>query len=101
MAIPTQEETITEFCAYVRDVCSQPSEQQGKRLETVMARFGDTSVRIAASKLLPTDSIIGAMSNEELAEAMQRHVTFRRSAGLQLPNGAWDMMLEAAKRLRQ
>ena len=98
MTMPTLEETIAEFCIYVRDICSQSPEEQGNRLETVMARFADTSVRIASSKLVPTDVVIAAWTNEELAEQMQRHVAFRSSGG-RLTNSAWDMMLEAAKRL--
>lgn len=100
MSIPTQLELITEFCGYVRDICGQPAEEQGNRLETVLARFADSSIRVAASTVVPADLEIPTLSNDGLAELMHRHVSFRRSAGLQLPNGAWDMMLEAAKRLR-
>jgi hypothetical protein len=40
------------------------------------------------------------LTNKELAERMALHVSSRRSSGLNATkNGAWDMMLEAAKRL--
>lgn len=107
MAMATRKETISEFCGYVRDVCSQPPEVQGNRLETVLARLMDTAVRIASSSLTPKDTVIAALSDEQLAEAMQQHVTFRSGRyaisaedGVYLQNGAWSMMLEAAKRLR-
>lgn len=94
----TQSQLITEFCGYVRDICAQPVEQQGKRLETVMARFADGSVRIAASSLVPLDVDLAADTDAALADRMQCHVGFRN--GSALINSAWAMMVEAAKRLR-
>jgi hypothetical protein len=98
MTTPTQAELIVEFGAYVRDILAQPVEQQGNRLETVLARYADSSVRLAASSLLPTDVDLAAATNDEIAEHMQRHVVFR--GGSRMENSAWSMMLEAAKRLR-
>ena len=92
MSLPTREETLTEFCLYVRDICSQSAEEQGNRLETVLARLMDTAVRIAASQLVPIEADIAAWSDEELAEAMRRHVVFRD--GVRLKNSAWHMMIE-------
>lgn len=93
----TQDELISEFSGYVRDICSQPLATQGDRLETVMARFADSAVRIAASSLVPVDIELAADTDAQLAERMQRHVRFR--GGTKLTNSAWAMMLEAAKRL--
>lgn len=94
-----QEQLTSEFVVYVRDICSQPPEAQGNRLETVMARFANSSVRLAASSLLSLDVELEKLSDAELADKMRRHVTFRD--GVRLPNGAWSMMVEAANRLER
>jgi hypothetical protein len=98
MTTPTQAELIVEFGAYVRDVLAQPVEQQGNKLETVLAQYAASSVRLAASSLLPADVDLAAATNDEIAEHMQRHVVFR--GGSRMENSAWTLMLEAAKRLR-
>ena len=45
----------------------------------------------------PVSGDFAALSNAELAEKMRDHVINRN--GCRLSNGAWSMMLEAAKRL--
>jgi hypothetical protein len=99
---------IDAFIGYIEDICkvepalSTQSEFQQK-LRTVLSRFADTSVRVAASSSINKDVVIANWTDQELADAMQRHVAFRSpTAGTvnKIPNSAWSMMLEAAKRLR-
>lgn len=103
---------IDEFIGYIVDICSQTNENDlegaigspkfNQKLKVVLERLADTSVRVASSKLLNKDIDIKSMSNEELADAMQKHVTFRSSGKTEskLPNSAWSMLLEAAVRLK-
>ncbi len=94
---------VDEFAGYVDDICSNKSVDWHTKLKTVLARFADTAVGIAASSLLNKDTVIKDMSNKELADAMQRHVRFRSGGKTEakLPNSAWSMMLEASERLRE
>lgn len=96
-------EAVDTFTEYLKDISLSPLNQPGtntwhQKTQTVLARFADTVIKIAASSLLSKDVDIKTMTNEELANAMQRHVTFR--GGARLPNSAWSMMLEASSRLR-
>lgn len=90
---------LVEFQAYVNDIFTQPEADRQYKLADVLARLADTAVRVAASSLVPMDADIAAWSDLELAEHMSGHVVWR--GGARLPNSAWHMMLEAAKRLRQ
>lgn len=99
--------TIDVFTEYLKDISINPLSEPGtnpweQKVKTVLARFADTVVGIAASSLVNKDTDIKAMTNEELANAMQRHVTFRSGGNTEakLPNSAWSMMLEAAARLK-
>src|SRR5258706_15104539 len=94
---------IDEFAGYINDICSNKSVDWEPKLKTVLARFADTAVGVAASSLLNKDTAIKDMNNKELADAMQRHVRFRSGGKTEakLPNSAWSMMLEASERLRE
>jgi|SRR5882672_5913295 len=94
---------IDEFAGYINDICSNKSVDWELKLKTVLARFADTAVGIAASSLVNKDTVIKDLSDGELADAMQRHVRFRSGGKTEakLPNSAWSMMLEAAERLRE
>src|SRR5882672_5745574 len=94
---------IDEFVGYIVDICSDKDINWELKLKTVLARFADTAVGVAASSLVNKDTIIKNMNNKELADAMQRHVRFRSGGKTEakLPNSAWSMMLEAAERLRE
>ncbi len=97
---------IDEFAGYLTDIYTHvrpvdPLWEQ--KVKTVLARFADTAVGVAASSLLNKDTVIKDMDNKELADAMQRHVRFRSGGKTEakLPNSAWSMMLEAAERLKE
>lgn len=90
---------VSEFANYIRDIfANAPPSEQDRKLEAVLARFEDSAVRKAASSMLKLDVDSDSWPNEELAERMMRHVSFRAASENMLP--AHCMMLSAAKRLR-
>jgi len=90
---------VTEFCEYIRDIfANAPAETRDQKLETVLARFEDASVRKSASTMLAIDVDASAWTDEELGERMLRHVSHRSSKTSMMP--AHCMMLEAARRLK-
>lgn len=93
----TRDEMLGEFYGYVTDIFTQPETERPHKLKDTLGRLADSAVRIAASTLIPIEADVAAWSDEELAEAMKHHVVSR--GGARLPNSAWTMMLEAAKRL--
>ena len=99
---------IDEFIEYLKDINKKYFNDQEiniweQKTRFMLNRLSDTAVRVASTSLLNKDIVIKDMSNEALAEAMQRHVAFRSGgkAEAQIPNSAWSMMLEAAKRLNK
>lgn len=92
-------ELIVEFSGYVKDIFENAThEELDQKLTTVLARFGDASVRQASSSMLELDVDCSGWEDALLAEKMLQHVAFRAGKTNMLP--AHCMMPEASRRLR-
>jgi hypothetical protein len=93
-----QIDLVAEFSTYIKDVFENaPPESRDKKLETILARLEDSSVRKAGLKMLDLDVDCSDWTDKELAEKLLNHTIYRSSKGNMMPSHC--MMIEAARRL--